>query len=184
VKRSGLFFFDSPDLSRPEVVHYRNRLRENYHPPENAKTLLLLPQTRSKPFHKSREFYKINQVLKRLDPELSESVHVCFYDAPFGVIPVELDEVYPLSQHEVALPFDKETADYVADQVAEYVKRSEYTSVVLFHDPENWNNTIKNALRKTCKAKQLPFEHMNLNIKRQKTILTRFAIILKKKLSE
>jgi len=184
VKRSGLFFFDSHDLVRSEVVHYRNRLRENYSPPEVAKTLLLVPQTRSKPFHKTREYQKIKQVLQHLDKELSKTVHVCFYAAPFGVTPIELDEVYPLSQHEVALPLDKETADYVAEQVADYVKRSEYASVVLLQDPQNWSNTIKKALRRACFAKQLPFEHVNLNVKRQKTILTRLEIILKKKQSE
>jgi len=89
-KRSGLFFFDSYDLSRPEVVHYRNRLSENYSPPKSALILLLVPQTRSKPFHKAREFQKIKQVLKGLNPELSRTVHVCFYAAPFGVTPLSL----------------------------------------------------------------------------------------------
>ena len=183
-KRSGLFFFDSYDLSRPEAVHYRNRLSENYSPPKSALILLLVPQTRSKPFHKAREFQKIKQVLKGLNPELSRTVHVCFYAAPFGVTPIELDEVYPLSQHETALPLDKETKDYVAEQVADYVKRSEYAEIVLLHDPTNWNNTIKKALKKICHAKQLPFQHLNLNVKRQKTILTRLEIILNKKPSE
>jgi 7-cyano-7-deazaguanine tRNA-ribosyltransferase len=183
-KRSGLFFFDSPDLSRPEIVQYRNRLSENYSPPEAGTILLLVPQTRCKPFHKAREFQKIKQLLKGLNPELSRNIHVCFYAAPFGVIPLELDEVYPLSQHEAALPLDKETIEYVAEQVADYVKRSEYTKVVLLHDPSNWDNTIKKALRKVCRAKQLPFENVNLNAKRQKTILTRLEIILNKKPSE
>jgi 7-cyano-7-deazaguanine tRNA-ribosyltransferase len=181
VKRSGLFFFGASDLPRPEVVHYRNRLRDNYSPPETFRTLLLVPQTRSKPFHKAREFQKIKQVLGQLDPEVFKTVHVCFYDAPFGVVPLELDEVYPLSQHEVALPFDKETTDYVADQVADYVKRSAYKSVVFLQDPQNWHNTIKRALRKTCLEKKLQFEHLNPNAKRQKAILTRLELILKKK---
>jgi 7-cyano-7-deazaguanine tRNA-ribosyltransferase len=184
VKRSGLFFFGNLDLSRPEVVHYRNRLLDNYSPPKTVKTLLLVPQTRSKPFHKAREFQKIRQVLQHLGSEVSKTVHVCFYDAPFGVVPLELDEVYPLSQHEVALPFGKETKEYVADQVADYVKRSEYASVVFLHDPQNWNSTIKKVLRKACLEKQLPFEHVNLNVERQKAILTRLELILKKKPSE
>jgi 7-cyano-7-deazaguanine tRNA-ribosyltransferase len=184
VKRSGLFFFDAHDLSRAEIVQYRNRLSENYSPPAADTILLLVPQTHAKPFHKAKEFQKIKQGLKSLNPELSRIVHVCFYAAPFGVTPIELDEVYPLSQHEAALPLDKETIEYVAEQVADYVERSKYTKVVLLHDPANWDNTIKKALRKVCRAKQLPFEHVNLNAKRQKTILTRLEIILNKKPSE
>jgi len=183
-KRSGLFFFESHDLSRPEIVLYRNRLIENYSPPETGMVLLLVPQTRSKPFHKAREFQKIKHVLKGVNPEMSKNVHVCFYAAPFGVIPLELDEVYPLSQHEVALPLDKETTEYVAERVADYAKRSEYVAVVLLHDPANWNNTVKAALRKACLEKRLPFEHVNLNVKRQKTILTRLETILNKNPSE
>jgi len=45
VKRSGLFFFSSVGLARPEVSLYRRRLIERYHPPENARVLLLVPQT-------------------------------------------------------------------------------------------------------------------------------------------
>jgi len=180
VKRSGLFFFDSYDLSRPEVVHYRNRLQEYYSQPKNALVLLLVPQTRSKPFHRAREFKKIKQVLKGLNSESRRAIHVCFYAAPFGVTPIDLDEVYPLSQHETALPLDKETIDYVAEQVANYVKRSKYREVVLLHDPQNWNGIVKKALRKMCLLKQIPFEHVNLDVKRQKAILTRLEIILNK----
>jgi 7-cyano-7-deazaguanine tRNA-ribosyltransferase len=184
VKRSGLFFFSSIDLSRPEVVHYRNRLRDNYAPPKSAKTLLLVPQTRNKPFHRAAEFQKTRQLLQRLDPELRRSVHVCVYDAPFGVVPLELDEVYPLSQHETALPLDEETVQYVANEVANYIKRSSYASVVLLHDPQNWNNRVKNAVRNACWAKELPFECVNLGAKRQEAILTRLEIILKKSLRD
>ena len=180
VKRRGLFFLDSASLARPEVVHFRTQLRENYSPPKPAKTLLLSPQTRDKPFHKAREYQKMRRFLRKLDPELRGRVHICFYDAPFGVIPVELDEVYPLSQHETASPFDRETSEYVADQVANYIKRSAYTSVVFLHDPQNWDNIVRNAARKACFAKRIPFESINLNVKRQKAILTRLEIILKK----
>jgi 7-cyano-7-deazaguanine tRNA-ribosyltransferase len=178
VKKSGLFFFGPSDLPRPEVVHYRNRLRENFAPPKTARTLLLVPQTRSKPFHKAREFDRIKQILKRMEPERSGRVHVCVYEAPFGVVPMELDEVYPLSQHEASLPLDKETIDYVAAQVTEYVKRSNYSSVVLVHDPQIWGNAVKNAARKACLAKKLPFKHVDLGVEGQKAILTRLEDIL------
>ncbi|MFQ5999472.1 MAG: tRNA guanosine(15) transglycosylase TgtA, partial [Candidatus Bathyarchaeia archaeon] len=49
-KKSGLFFFSSVGLARPEVVRHRIRLFERYSPPRKAKVLVLLPQTRMKPF--------------------------------------------------------------------------------------------------------------------------------------
>ena len=184
VKKSGLFFFDSHSLSRPEVVHYQQTFSERYSPPENAKVLLFTPQTRTKPFHKAREFQNISQVLKRLNKTLSKTVHVCFYSAPFGVTPLDLDEVYPLSQHEVALPIEKETIEHVARQAANYIARSHYETVVLLHDPENWSDTISKACNKACHAKGINFEQVNTKDKTTKDILTRLEVILRNNLSE
>jgi len=184
VKRSGLFFFNSVGLARPEVIHYRSRMLERYRPPGDARILLLVPQTQRKPFHKAHEFKMIAQVLQRLDKELSSRVHVCFYAAPFGLIPLELDEVYPLSQHETALPLDKETIDYVASQAAEYIKRTDYKTIVLLHDSQQWGDSVKKVCSKTCLKKGVGFEHLDIKAKETKNILTRLDMILRKNLSE
>jgi predicted RNA-binding protein len=84
-------------------------------------------------------------------------MHFCFYAAPFGVVPIELDEVYPLSQHESALPLDKETIEYVAGQVADYVCRNEYEEVVFVDDAEVWDKTVLKACRKSCRQKRIRF---------------------------
>ena len=115
VKPSGFFFFDGIGLARPEVVHYRNRFCERYIPPKEAKVLVLVPQSHSKPFHRSEEFKDIRKIINRMGEQKAECVHVCFYAAPFGVIPLELDEVYPLSQHEVSMPLDCEVTEYVGE---------------------------------------------------------------------
>jgi 7-cyano-7-deazaguanine tRNA-ribosyltransferase len=183
-KKSGLFFFSSVGLARPAVSHYRQRVRERYCPPESARVLLLAPQTRKKPFHKAHEFNRIKQVSKRLGEERSGNVHVCFYAAPFGVIPLELDEVYPLSQHEIALPLDQETVDYVASQVSEYIRRAHYGTVVLLHDPEQWGNSVKAQCSKSCVKKGIAFEVVDVKAEGSKNILTRLEMILRKNLSE
>jgi len=184
VKRSGLFFFSSVGLARPEVVHHRNRMLERYCPPENPRVLLLVPQTRKKPFHKAHEFNKIKQVFQRLGEELSHSVHVCFYAAPFGVIPLELDEVYPLSQHEIALPLDRETVDYVARQASDYIKRAHYETVVLLHESQQWGDSVKELCGNACLKKGIAFELIDIKAEGSKNILTRLEMILRKHLSE
>jgi len=174
-KNSGLFFFSSLGLSRPEVVRYRRRLTERYSKPKNAKTLLLLPQTQTKPFHKSHEYRQISKILgNHLD-----KIHICFYAAPFGVIPIELDEIYPLSQHETATPLDKETTAYVANQLAEYINRTNYKTVILYNAPENWNKTIQNTIRKTCKQKSIKFKTINTTTKLQPSLQTTIHSIYK-----
>jgi 7-cyano-7-deazaguanine tRNA-ribosyltransferase len=177
IKRSGLFFFNSVGLARPEAIHYRHRMLERYCPPEDAKTLLLVPQTHTKPFHKAQEFKKIRQAV-------STNVHVCFYAAPFGLVPLELDEVYPLSQHETALPLDKETIQYVASQTTEYIKRTHYKTIMLLHDSQHWDDSIKKACVKICLKKGIRFEHVDIKAEGTKNILTRLEMILRKNLSE
>ncbi len=178
IKRSGLFFFNSVGLVRPEVIRHRARLAERYHPPEEATILLLMSQTRNKPFHKSQEFKKIRQFLQRAARKRSNHVHVCFYAAPFGVVPMELDEVYPLSQHETTLPLDRETEEYVANQVADYIDRTNYEVVVLLHDPENWDETVLKMCKKSCSKKNVKFEYLNVKEEKGKMILTALEKIL------
>ncbi|MCJ7761939.1 hypothetical protein MUP38_00605, partial [Candidatus Bathyarchaeota archaeon] len=95
-----------------------------------------------------------------------------------------LDEVYPLSQHETALPLDKETISYVAAQVADYIQRTHYAAVVLFHDSQRWGNSVKTACSKACQKKGTRFEHVDVKAEGAKNILTRLEMILKKNLSE
>jgi len=182
-KKSGLFFYNSVDLTRPQVTHYKKRLQERYTPPRNSRVLLLVPQTRKKPFHKAHEFKIVKQATRNIG-ELASKVHVCVYAAPFGVIPIELDEVYPLSQHEIALPLDTETVDYVANQAAEYIKQQRYEAVVLLHDPKQWGNKVKAECSKTCRKKNVNFEAVNVTGERSKNILTRLEKVLRKHLSE
>jgi 7-cyano-7-deazaguanine tRNA-ribosyltransferase len=184
VKSSGFFYFGPVGLVRPEITRYRKRLTERYDPPQDAKVLFLVPQTKNKPFHKAPEFRKIRRLLHSLGEELTRKIHVCVYAAPFGVIPLELDEVYPLSQHETALPLDLETVDYVASQTADYIKRTTYVSVVLLNDPELWQGTVKNAVAAACGAKGLAFDAVDADVAGSKEILVRLDKILRKRLCE
>jgi 7-cyano-7-deazaguanine tRNA-ribosyltransferase len=148
-KPSGLFFYNSLSLIRPEVIRHQKLLAERYTLPKQAKTLILIPQTTTKPFHKSPEYKHIKKKFKH---EMSQA-NVCFYCAPFGIVPIELDEIYPLSQHETATPPNKETTEHVASQIAEYIKRTNYGQVILITDPKNWNKTIQKTTKRICKQK-------------------------------
>ena len=160
-KKSGIFFFSSLGLARPEVVRYRQNLLERYSPPPEAKILLLLPQTQTKPFHSSKEHEAVMNEIHQSLGGLINGIHVCTYAAPFGVIPAELDDVYPLSQNEVAFPFDAETITYVAKQVTNYIENANYEQVILLRDPKVWKEKITAACRRSCKKKQLLFKTLH-----------------------
>jgi 7-cyano-7-deazaguanine tRNA-ribosyltransferase len=183
-KDSGLFFFDSAGLARPEVVRHRRNTAERYVKPRQARILLFMPQARTRPFHRSEEYRKAAKLLSHKLKGQFSKVHVCFYAAPFGVIPIELDEVYPLSQHEVALPLDKETIEYVANQVSDYVSRMDYEMVVLLNDSENWQKAVMRSCKKTCLDKGIAFEWVDSRVRLSKTIPAKLERVLRDKLRE
>ncbi len=156
-KRRGIFYFSSLGLARPEIVRHRKRMLNRYSPPPKAKILLLLPQTRTKPFHKSKEHREILKEIQENLDAAADAVHVCTYESPFGVIPPELDEIYPLSQHEIASPLDAETIMYVAKQVTNYIEKTNYEQIILLRDPKVWRGKIMATCRRACKKKNVPF---------------------------
>jgi 7-cyano-7-deazaguanine tRNA-ribosyltransferase len=180
-KSSGFFYFDAVGLARPEIVHYRKLLTERFTPPE-AKVLFLVPQTRNKPFHKAPEFKKIRQLMRKLGEEAAAQVHVCVYAAPFGVIPLELDEVYPLSQHEATLPLDQETVNYVATQTAEYIGRNGYVGVVFLNDRKLWGDTVKAQAKAACESKKIEFDSFDANIEGTREMLGHLEAALHRQL--
>jgi 7-cyano-7-deazaguanine tRNA-ribosyltransferase len=183
VKPSGFFFFDNVGLARPEIVHYRERFESRYCPPKEAKILLLLPQTKSKPFHRSEEFKDVRKVINHFEKDNFVYIHICFYAAPFGIIPMELDEVYPLSQHEVTMPLDCEVIEYVGKQTADYICRSRYSAVVFIHNPKDWGNTVKSQCKKTCDKNGIAFESLTVREPSTKEFLAGLETILKRNMS-
>jgi len=159
-KNSGLFFYNSVGLARPEIVRHRKKMYERYSPPERTDVLLLLPQTIMKPFSKAREWRSILSKTRQELGTRSSRVHVCTYAAPFGVVPHELDEVYPLSQHEVAIPLENETIEYVAEQIASFIEKTNYTKVVLLEDRRIWKRKITNACKRICRKRKIPLENL------------------------
>ncbi len=129
-KTSGLFFFGSSGLSRPEIVRHRKRLRR-FSPPEKSKVTVLLPPPSKKPFHETKPINDLVKRLRKAFPQDWAKLHICVYAAPVGVVPLELDEVYPLSQHEAATPHDVETIDYVVAQIIRYIAAAPCDKVVL-----------------------------------------------------
>jgi 7-cyano-7-deazaguanine tRNA-ribosyltransferase len=178
-KRNGIFFFSSLGLARPEVVCYSKRFVDRYSPPPKTKILLLLPQTGTKPFHNSKEHETVRKEMQQSLGDRVDLVHVCTYAAPFGIIPTELDDIYPLSQNEIASPFDAETVMYVAKQTANYIKNTNYDRVILLRDPKVWRGKIAAACRRACKKKQVPFTMLREKDPWAKNTIEHLASIIK-----
>jgi len=161
VKKGGILYLGHLGLIRPEIVRYKKLLKERYQPPAEAEILVLIPQPSKRPFHNAAEIEKLANKIRLRFPQNQAAIHICVYAAPFGVVPLELDEVYPLSQNEISTPLDFETIEYVAEQVKEYVASSSYKSVIVVEDFEAWKRKISSACERV-KRKDLSITVMGL----------------------
>ena len=150
-KGRGLFYYDSASLSRPEITRHRKRLFENYQPPSKVDTLLLLPAPTRKPSDTAPECKKFQTEAESVLGDCYQRIHLCFYAAPFGVVPLELSETYPLSQYEASRPLGADTIDYVVTQVEAYISRGRYRLVVLQDASEDYGNRLRSACERSCK---------------------------------
>jgi predicted RNA-binding protein len=152
-KRRGLFFFNSVDLMRPEIIRHHKRLLERYEPPKKGNLLLLLPEF-------SRRHTKLGRNNKKVliwackELKIDEThLDVCIYTPPFGIIPPELDGVYPLNQYEYAYPPDHETVEYLAKRIVEYVEVMKYLRTVIIIEPSTWQEEVADICRTIIEKK-------------------------------
>ena len=125
-KKSAFFYTGPESLCRPEVLRHMQKLRQM----PKKRDLVILPPTR-KPYSKFisgklGEFY-IYGAEQEIDLENTDFMVL---DVPFGLIPLDIDEVYPLSQNDAPKTRDVDSIEFVEDFISEFV---EYYEQVLIH---------------------------------------------------
>ena len=150
-KKKGFFYFNATGLPRPEIVRHSRKVLDNYSTPIEKEVLLLLPQVANKPFHSTNEFRKVNRILRDLAQGMAKKVETCAYAVPFGVIPLEIDEIYPLTQYEATSKLDEESVKYVCEEIKKYILNGHFKTVVLHFDGK-WGKSIIEMCRRTCKT--------------------------------
>ena len=129
----GLNFSSITSLWRPEVYRHTKRLDERYAPP-SKEVLLLLPETREKPYTRFGPISFIYELIK----ERNLPYHLVIYSPIFGIVPIELSEVYPLSQYNSSILLRGDPEGIAAENLAKYLERfsSCYKKVILIEDSE------------------------------------------------
>jgi len=117
-------------------------MTENYSRPRGATILVLLPFNRGAlraPDQQSPGFEKL----------LTDSkIHVCLYGTPYGIIPIEISDVYPLAQTEFSISMDSETEKYVLAQIRNYVTASSWKAVIVYATGDSFSRRLVSLLRR------------------------------------
>ena len=130
-KKSAFFYSGPESLNRPEVYRHWKRLERI----PTKKRVLLLPRSR-KPYSEylhdiPQSYYRIihNQSIQTLEPQSIETqlddMQVTVVDVPFGVIPLELDQIYPLAQNESPQDYDEDSIKMVNNLLKNYLREFE-----------------------------------------------------------
>ena len=125
-KKSAFFYTGSESLCRSEVLRHMQKLRSM----PKKRDLVILPPTR-KPYSKFisgklGEFYIYGD-----ENEIDlDDADFMVLDIPFGLVPLQIDELYPLSQNDAPKIRDVDAIEFVEDFINEFV---EYYNQVLIH---------------------------------------------------
>lgn len=125
-KKTAFFYSGPESLNRPEVHRHLERLNRL----PQKKNLLLLPPS-EKPYSKhtepgemkfysnmEKEFYSGTDLTKLRGDDLQVAVA----DIPFAVIPLEIDEVYPLAQNESPQIVDQDGKKFLLDHLKRFAE--------------------------------------------------------------
>ena len=141
-KRRGLFYVGPHGLSRPEFLRHKIRMTERYSRPRNATILLLSPFNRGALRAAGQQNSAFGTLLS------NRRVHVCLYGSPYGLIPIEISDVYPLAQTEFPSSMDSETERYALDQIRGYVATSDYKAVIVSAKGDLFSRRLMSLLRR------------------------------------
>jgi len=145
---SGIFLYDSLSLSRPEVVRHRKWVLAKYAPPEFFEKAMIIFGLEEKPLTRSQIYNAI-----KMEKDL-QKLHILAFMPYFGIVPEELAETYPLSQHEKEYDEKvlKESFDVVLNYLSKHGKKYDLVLfVILQKDLEEQVLNLAKKLENTFK---------------------------------
>ncbi|MCL2712247.1 MAG: tRNA guanosine(15) transglycosylase TgtA [Methanomassiliicoccaceae archaeon] len=129
ISRDGAMFYTGPETrNRPAFRRYEKRIEERYVPVTDKAALF--EDREGKPYGRSycEDFARVRS-----------SGYVPIVLSPFGPVPAELDEIYPIAQSLFPSVADKETEEYSENSVMEFVSRSGFSEVADMDDVPHGN---------------------------------------------
>jgi 7-cyano-7-deazaguanine tRNA-ribosyltransferase len=138
IKRGGIFHFDRLDLGRPEVQRYRDRLLRRYSIPEDVDTVVV---------------YSGADPTKRLSGASLRRTRFFKLVNPYGFVPWELLESFPLSQTESPGPMEEAVLIEALSAFKEFLRGNKKVGIL----PLRLSGRALEGLKEICQELGLPF---------------------------
>ncbi|MDR2855173.1 MAG: DUF5591 domain-containing protein [Methanomicrobiales archaeon] len=127
-RQAPLFATSTDSLIRPEIKRFMNRVLTRYIPPL-AKVAVLLPCSARKPYSQSKSHMQFQRAI-------DGRAHELIITSPLGVVPRELELVYPAAHYDVPVTgyWDHEERYIIGKMVEAYFSKHHYERVIAHLD--------------------------------------------------
>ncbi len=124
---------------RPEVTRFRSRTLERYCPPPSKRVLLLVPCSRTKPYRNSRSHRRFARAWETWPH--APLLHVVSVSSPLGLVPRELEDVYPARHYDVPVTgqWDDDERRAVLRALEVFLEKGLYTQLIAHLDPREYH---------------------------------------------
>ncbi|TLZ51132.1 MAG: hypothetical protein E6K18_05805 [Methanobacteriota archaeon] len=122
--------YSAQSLTRPEVLRFRRRLVERYAKPPSTRVLVLLPCSARKPYAESKTHRRFREAVWRSGN--AHAIHEVIVTSPFGLVPRELERVYPVAHYDVPVTGDwsRDEIAVLQDDLRAFVGKNRYDAVI------------------------------------------------------
>ena len=139
-RAAALYANTSESMNRVEIKRFAERVLERYTPPD-LDTLVLLPCSAKKPYSVSLSHHKFINALGKY----RKSVHEVIITSPMGIVPRELELVYPAAHYDTPVTgyWDAEERAWVGGCLRSYLLKNKYTNIIAH---------VEGAYREICES--------------------------------
>jgi archaeosine synthase len=131
----------------PVVRRYREFLGSRYTPPPGKKIALLLPCSARKPYSDSKSHRRYLETIESALGKTMGNVAQVILTSPLGVVPRELERIYPASNYDIPVTgdWDAEETELGADALITYLNKIDSDSTVVAHVSGGYLGVVKAA---------------------------------------
>ncbi|MHA1409678.1 MAG: tRNA guanosine(15) transglycosylase TgtA [Candidatus Odinarchaeia archaeon] len=160
-KKRALFWLSNESVHRPEVTRHLNRLKK-LKIPGSPEILVILPEPNKKPYSRAN-YNKI--VLSHIlaDETLARKTQVATVSRMFGLVPFEIEEIYPLSQNLTPDEITDVQRENIIKAIRVFLHTNNFKKLVFIHNEEEYVAQLIKDIKKIIKTEKISFNVIKIN---------------------
>ena len=137
----------SESYNAPVVRRFRDYVASRYSAPANKPIILLLPCSARKPYSDSKSHRRFASVIESAMYGMESRVAQVILTSPLGLVPRELERIYPAGQYDIPVTGDWDTEEIAigANALVIHLKKFSSSAVVIAHVSGGYLDIVRAA---------------------------------------